>query len=180
MSGRPIDVDIRDPNPVVEDILRKMDKRVNVPILDQHGDVLLRPIVDDRSMTYAKDGESFTADPEHLFMAGYRMLRDGMGLKQIREELDLISVGPQAVPLHLLESALVNFGKPLLEAAIAAGTEPAETKTVIGYETPPQPGDDEEVLVSSEEVPFMELPPEARRNRRHAIKRGLAKRGRRG
>lgn len=175
--GRFDGVNIVDPDPVIEEMLRKMDKRVNQPILGPRGEVLLNPIVDDRSLTYAKDGESFTADPEALFMAGYRMLRDGMGLRQIRDELDLIQTGPQAVPLHLLESALVNFGKPLLEAAIAAGTEPAETKRVIGYETP----DDEPVdqAVSVEELPFMELSDEARRAHRASIKAGLAKRGRR-
>lgn len=176
--GRFDGVRIVDPDPVIEEMLSKMQRRVAQPILGPRGEVLLNPIIDDRSMTMAKDGESYTANPEQLFMAGYRMLRDGMGLKQIRDELDLIQTGPQAVPLHLLESALVNFGKPLLEAAIAAGTEPAETKRVIGYESPRVEGDDD-LTVTTEEVPFMELAPEARRAHRANIKRGLAKRGRR-
>lgn len=175
--GRFDGVRIVDPDPVIEEMLNKMERRVAQPILGPDGQVVFQPIVDDRSMTYAKDGESYTADPEHLFMAGYRMLRDGKGLKQIRDELDLITTGPQAVPLHLLESALVNFGKPLLEAAIAEGREPAETKTVIGYETPRTPGDDD-LTVTTEDVPFMELAPEARRAHRQNIKRGLARRGR--
>jgi hypothetical protein len=138
---------IIDPDPFVEDVLRKVDARVNQTIVGIDGTPLLVPIVDDRTITYAKDGESISLDPEDFWMRAARMHRDGMSLKQIRVELDLISSGPQEVTLNMLGRAIQNWGMPMLLAAIAEGREPEESVRVIGYE---DPADDDEVEVAPE------------------------------
>jgi len=119
---------------VVEDILRRMDARENRVIHGPRGEILMRPLVDDRTLTYAKDGESYSIDPDQLMMRAARMLRDGWSLARIRVELDLITSGEHEVPLWVLEDAILRKGMPALTAAIARGDEPAESVTVLGYE----------------------------------------------
>jgi len=130
-------VKITDPNPVVEEILQKIEAREAKTIVDPiTGKPLLEPLVDDRTVTYAKDGQSYSIKPEELLMRAARMSRDGMSLKAIRSELDLISSGPQEVTLRALGDAIKYVGMPLLDQAIREGREPEESVTVLGYAAP--------------------------------------------
>ncbi len=119
---------------IAEDILGRIDAKQRSVILGPDGRPLVRPVVEDRTITYAKDGESTSMDPEQLLMRGARMLRDGWSLARIRSELDLITTGPQEITLPTLEKALVSVGMPLLEQAIAEGREPEESVIVVGFE----------------------------------------------
>jgi hypothetical protein len=132
-------VDFRDPavraiedqaqaDRAVEDILRQMDARKPQTIYGPDGKTpLYEPLVDDRTITYAKDGESYSIKPEELLMRAARMQRDGKSLANIRAELDLVHV-----PDQLLEAAL-RLGHEWLNEAIAAGREPEESVRVLGY-----------------------------------------------
>jgi hypothetical protein len=156
MPERHIDLQGADPrlkDEKVENLLREMDARMNrgATIYDAAGNPMIEPVVDDRTITYAKDGESYQADPEQLLMRAARMQRDGMGLKAIRAELDLKNVSDK-----LLQSAL-TLGLQLLNAAIAEGREPAESKTVIGYAHVEDAGDEEPVSNRVEEQNRAEL-----------------------
>jgi hypothetical protein len=111
-----------------------MQERVNQTILGPGGQPLAKPVVEDRTVTYAKDGESYSIDPEQLLIRAARMLRDGWSLERIRSELDLIKDGPQGISLKTLEAAIRNVGMPALELAIAQGREPAESQNVVAYE----------------------------------------------
>lgn len=151
----------------IENLLREMDDRMNrgATIYDAAGRPMIEPVVDDRTVTYAKDGESYSVDPEQLLMRAARMQRDGMSLKAIRAELDLKNVSDK-----LLQSAL-RLGLQLLNAAIAEGREPAESKTVIGYAHVEDAGDVEPVSNKVQEQNQAEL---ARKNfrRRQEVKVG--------
>lgn len=127
------DITIRDPDALIEEQLAQIDARRNGNIVGLDGTPLLRPVVDDRTITYGREGEAYSADPATILMRAARMMRDGMSLKNIAAELDLITTGPMAVPLTKLDAAIRRFGMPWLDAAILAGTEPAESKTVTGY-----------------------------------------------
>lgn len=120
-------VRITDPNPVVEDILARMDAKQSTTIVGPDGKPLLEPLLDDRTVTYAKDGESYSVEPFELLKRAARMQRDGMSLRAIRSELDLKNVADAT-----LERALA-FGRSLLEADIKAGIEPEESVRVVGY-----------------------------------------------
>lgn len=127
MSERMRRVLITDPDPVVESILSKMDAQQNQTIMGPDGKPLLEPLVDDRTVTYAKDGESYSVEPLELLKRAARMQRDGASLKAIRAELDLMNVSDAT-----LQSAL-KVGMDLLLADIAAGIEPEESVRVLGY-----------------------------------------------
>ena len=96
-------------------------------ILGPNG-VPLVPVVKDWRITYAKDGETYVANPLDMLSAAARMLRDGWGLKRIFDELALIP-GPK-LDTGVLEQAIFNYGFPELDRRIASGQEPAESVTV--------------------------------------------------
>lgn len=126
-----------DPDPFVEEVLRNIDERTSQTIYGPDGVTpLLEPVIDDRTVTYAKGDEPFSIDPEELLMAAARMRRDGWTLPNIRAELDLIDRGPQEVTLQMLDRAITNVGMPLLELAIKEGRQPEESKRVVGYKEP--------------------------------------------
>lgn len=84
-----------------------------------------RPIIiekKDFSAYEPKAGEGMTISPMDTLVKAARMLRDGMSIKAINRELQLINV-----PDRLLNNAIVNVGMPLLERRIAQGLEPAES-----------------------------------------------------
>lgn len=112
-----------------ERIVREIDERVMRTILGPDGRPLLEPIVEDRTITYAKDGESAQLTPEQFLMRAARMQRDGASLKRIRSELDLMP----GISDTVLQNAL-NLGHAWLREAIASGAEPAESRLVVGYE----------------------------------------------
>lgn len=124
---------------VTERILGDMDARVARTILGPDGRPLLAPIIQDKTVTYAVDGESATVDPEQLLMRAARMQRDGASLKRIRRELDLVG----GISDTILQSAL-NQGHAWLKQAIAEGREPAESRLVVGYEFIFVPGEDDD------------------------------------
>lgn len=133
---------IVDPDPYVEEVLRSVDARVNHTIYGPDGKTpLLEPIVDDRTLTYSKDGQSFSLKVEETLMRAARMQRDGKSLAHIRAELDLI---PGKVSDTLLENALA-MGRLLLDSAIADGSEPEESQRVIGYKAPDSVAEADEV-----------------------------------
>lgn len=121
-----------------ERILGQIDARVAEKILGPDGRPLLQPIIEDKTLTYTKDGESLTVNPVQLVMRAARMQRDGASLKRISRELDLVGVSDRQ-----LQDAL-NWGHGLLNDAIAAGTEPAESRLVVGYEFIPGDDDDDD------------------------------------
>lgn len=100
-------------------------------LLGPDGRPLLKPVLEDRTLTYHKEGDPAptTLNPLEVLMRAARMQRDGMTLDNIRAELDLVGDIPDA----LLQAAL-NEGHALLEAAIRDGREPEESKNVVGYE----------------------------------------------
>ena len=79
--------------------------------------------VRDTAVTYAKDGESYTAEADQLLMAMARRKRDGATNRQIIAEFDLAG---RAVHNDVLNRAL-RVGMTMLDEAIAEGREPAET-----------------------------------------------------
>jgi len=125
-------------------------KRIEQKLGQQPGTILgpdgrpvdLEPVIEDRSLTYAKDGESYVVKPGELAMRAARLQRDGMSLKQIRAELDLIPSGPMR-PTDAQLQAWLNIGHNLLDRAIKAGTEPAESKRVLRYLEKDEGGDDD-------------------------------------
>lgn len=112
-----------------ERIARAIDERVLERIVGPDGRPLLEAVVDDRTITYAKDGETAQLTPEQFLMRAARMQRDGATLKRIRSELDLVG----EISDQTLQNAL-NLGHQWLNEAIAAGREPAESRLVIGYQ----------------------------------------------
>lgn len=80
----------------------------------------------DKTQTYSKDGEQYSAKPHDILVAAARMQRDGMSLKNIRAELDLAD----AVTDRELQRAL-NIGHELLKRRIKAGKEHEESKVRI-------------------------------------------------
>jgi len=118
---------ITDPDPRVEAILEKMDAQQNQTIVGLDGKPLFEPLVDDRTVTYSKDGVSHTADFFGVLKAAARMHRDGMSLEAIMAELDLVNVSKAQMNRALL------IGIAVLEQDIAAGTEPEESVRVLGY-----------------------------------------------
>jgi hypothetical protein len=123
--------------------IRQMQARVAGTIFGPGGRPLAKAVVEDRTVTYAKDGESYTADPIKILMSAARMQRDGASLRTIRAELDL-----KNVPDATLERALKR-GREWLDIAIAKGEEPAESKNVVAYEML----DEQEEIVAVLELP---------------------------
>lgn len=88
----------------------------------------VRVEVKDSAVTYTRgQEESYTADPRTLLMAMARRQRDGASHKAIIDEFDL--TGDARSPF-VLERALA-LGRAMLDEAIAAGEEPAETLNPI-------------------------------------------------
>lgn len=112
-----------------ERIARSVDERVLDRILGPDGRPLLQAVVDDRTLTYAKDGQSAQLEPEQFLIRAARMQRDGASLKRIRSELDLVG----DITDEVLQNAL-DLGHRWLNEAIATGKEPAESRLVVGYE----------------------------------------------
>lgn len=135
-----------------ERALKQMQERVNSTIVGPTGQPIAKPVVEDRTVTYAKDGESYSMDPEQLLMRAARMQRDGASLKAIKAELDLKNVSNR-----MLESAL-RLGHQLLDVAIRDGREPAESKRVVGYE---MLDDEGEAMTDAEGEPLVIEVPEA-------------------
>jgi hypothetical protein len=111
-----------------ERIAREIDERVLRRIVGPDGKPLLEAVIDDRTITYAKDGESAQLEPEQFLMRAARMQRDGASLKRIRSELELVG----DISDEVLQNAL-NLGHEWLNAAIREGREPAESRLVVGY-----------------------------------------------
>lgn len=120
-------VRIIDPDPRIERILRDIEAKVDHTIVGLDGQPLLEPIIEDRTITYAKDGESFSLNPNQFFVRVGRMSRDGMSAEAIHRELDLKNVS-----LPELERALA-FCRGWLDREIAEGREPEESRQVVGY-----------------------------------------------
>lgn len=83
--------------------------------------------VRDAAVTYADEGESYTADAEQLLMAMARRKRDGASNRAIVSEFDLKG---RATHNEVLNRAL-RVGMAMLDRAIAEGREPAETKVAV-------------------------------------------------
>jgi hypothetical protein len=84
----------------------------------------------DQAITYAtRPGETFTADPEQMFMAMARRKRDGASDRAIFDEFD-IRPGVLDVTWDLYRHA-IRLGMQLLDEAIAAGEVPAETMVPV-------------------------------------------------
>ena len=82
----------------------------------------------DQGITYtSRPGESYQADPNQILMAMARRQRDGASHKAIIAEFDLVG---EATSPFVLERALA-MGRQLLNAAIARGEVPAETKIMV-------------------------------------------------
>lgn len=90
----------------------------------------------DKTQTYSKDNQQYSAKPKDILMAAARMQRDGQSLKVIKMELDVAGVSDA-----VLQRAL-NKGHWMLNQAIAQGLEPAESKILIPKSLAPLSPDD--------------------------------------
>lgn len=107
-------------------------------LLGPDGQPLVRGHVEvhDRTITYSKDGEAYTATADELLMAMARAQRDGMSLKGIIAEFQLVGRARNPV---ILQRAL-DLGHRMLAQAIAIGREPEESRQEVFV-----PDDEEDV-----------------------------------